>query len=98
RSMPVACICGIIGAMALSALPFTSGFVSKTLISASAGYSGLDWLWYAVTAASAGSFFYAGLKFPWLIFFQKDSGLRPSLPPQNMHVAMIAFALLCVIP
>ena len=34
-------------------------------------------VWLLLTAASAGVFLHAGIKFPWFVFFQKDSGLRP---------------------
>ena len=34
-----------------------------------------------LTAASAGVFLHAGIKFPWFVFFQKDSGLRPKDAP-----------------
>jgi multicomponent Na+:H+ antiporter subunit D len=98
RSMPLTCACGIIGALAISAFPLTSGFVSKSLISGAAAHEELRWVWYALTAASAGVFLHAGIKFPWFVFFQKDSGLRPAQPPQNMRVAMVAFAALCIIP
>ena len=47
-------------------------------------------------AASAGVFLHAGIKFPWFVFFQKDSGLRPSDPPWSMRLAMILFASLCI--
>lgn len=98
RTMKLTCICGIIGALAISAFPMTSGFVSKSLISEAAGHEELKWVWYALLAASAGVFLHAGIKFPWFVFFQKDSGLRPEDPPQNMRWAMIAFAALCIIP
>jgi multicomponent Na+:H+ antiporter subunit D len=98
RTMPLTCICGIVGALAISAFPLTSGFVSKSLISDAAAHEGLEWIWYALAAASAGVFLHAGIKFPWFVFFQKDSGLRPPPPPQNMRVAMTAFALMCIIP
>ena len=39
--------------------------------------------------ASAGVFLHAGIKFPWFVFFQKDSGLRPPEPPLNMRLAMV---------
>jgi multicomponent Na+:H+ antiporter subunit D len=41
-------------------------------------------------------FLHAGIKFPWFVFFQKDSGLRPPDPPHNMQAAMILFAALCI--
>jgi multicomponent Na+:H+ antiporter subunit D len=47
-------------------------------------------------AASAGVFLHAGIKFPWFVFFQKDSGMRPSDPPWNMKLAMVLFAALCI--
>ncbi len=98
RTMPVTCVCGIIGAMAISAFPLTSGFVSKSLISSAAAEEHLVWVWYALAAASAGVFLHAGIKFPWFVFFQKDSGLRPVDPPVNMRFAMLLFSGLCIIP
>jgi multicomponent Na+:H+ antiporter subunit D len=53
-------------------------------------------VWYLLAAASAGVFLHAGIKFPWFVFFQRDSGLRPDDPPWNMRAAMIFFAVLCV--
>ncbi|MDP1952291.1 MAG: Na+/H+ antiporter subunit D, partial [Betaproteobacteria bacterium] len=37
-----------------------------------------------------------GIKFPWFVFFQKDSGLRPPEPPLNMRLAMLFFSALCI--
>ena len=56
----------------------------------------LEVVWYLLAAASAGVFLHAGIKFPWFVFFQKDSGLRPADPPWNMRLAMILFAALCI--
>jgi multicomponent Na+:H+ antiporter subunit D len=96
RSMPITTICGIVGALAISAFPFTSGFISKSMISQAAADQQLAWVWYLLTAASAGVFLHAGIKFPWFVFFQKDSGLRPADPPWNMRAAMILFAVACI--
>jgi len=41
-------------------------------------------------------FLHAGIKYPWFVFFQKDSGLRPADPPLNMCMAMVLFAFLCI--
>ena len=49
-----------------------------------------------LAAASAGVFLHAGIKFPWFVFFQKDSGLRPPDPPLSMRSAMLLFAALCI--
>ena len=97
RTMPLTCICGIIGALAISAFPFTSGFVSKSMISSAAGYEHLSTVWFLLIAASAGVFLHAGIKFPWFVFFQKDSGLRPPEAPWNMRVAMVLFAAACIV-
>ena len=96
QSMPITTICGIIGALAISSFPFTSGFISKSMISQSAADSELIVVWFFLLAASAGVFLHAGIKFPWFVFFQKDSGLRPPDPPWNMKLAMIFFSALCI--
>ena len=53
-------------------------------------------MWFLLAAASAGVFLHAGIKFPWFVFFQKDSGLRPPEPPWNMRAAMVLVAVLCI--
>lgn len=97
RTMPVTAICGIIGALAISSFPYTSGFISKSMISQSAADSSLAVVWFSLVAASAGVFLHAGIKYPWFVFFQKDSGLRPRDPEWNMQAAMIAFAAMCIV-
>jgi multicomponent Na+:H+ antiporter subunit D len=96
RTMPVTCICGIIGALSISAFPLTSGFISKSMISQGAADAHLAFVWFALAAASAGVFLHAGIKFPWFVFFQKDSGLRPPDPPANMTGAMWLLSVLCI--
>jgi len=96
QSMPITTICGIVGALSISSFPWTSGFVSKSMISQSAGDAHLAITWFLLLAASAGVFLHAGIKFPWFVFFQKDSGMRPPDPPWNMRLAMIFFAILCI--
>jgi multicomponent Na+:H+ antiporter subunit D len=66
------------------------------MISQAAGDEHLLWVWLALAAATAGVFLHAGIKFPWFVFFQKDSGLRPAEPPLNMRLAMLLFAALCI--
>ena len=97
RTMPVTAVCGIVGAMAISSFPLTSGFVTKSLISQAAIDENLVWVYMLLTAASAGVFLHAGIKFPWFVFFQRDSGLRPKDAPWNMGLAMIIFAGSCIL-
>ena len=96
QTMPLTMICGTIGAFAISAFPLTSGFVTKSMISQAAADQHLFVIWLSLAAASAGVFLHAGIKFPWFVFFQKDSGLRPPEPPINMRLAMVILSLLCV--
>jgi multicomponent Na+:H+ antiporter subunit D len=96
RTMPLTTICGIVGALSISSFPLTSGFVTKSMISEAAGIQHLEAVWYLLAAASAGVFLHAGIKFPWFVFFQRDSGLRPNDPPWNMRAAMVFFAVLCI--
>jgi len=97
RTMPLTAACGIVGALAISGFPLTSGFTTKTMISDAAAYEGLAAVWFVLAAASAGVFLHAGIKFPWFVFFQRDSGLRPKDAPWNMAAAMLLFAFLCIL-
>jgi multicomponent Na+:H+ antiporter subunit D len=97
RSMPLTMTCGMIGALSISAFPLTSGFISKSLIGEAAGQQGLELVWLLLTAASAGVFLHAGIKFPWFVFFHRDSGLRPADPPWNMRAAMLLFSAACIV-
>ena len=96
QSMPLTTICGTIGALAISSFPLTSGFISKSMINSAASHEHLTIVWFFLTAGSAGVFLHAGIKFPWFVFFQKDSGMRPPEPPLNMRLAMIFYAAICV--
>ena len=96
QSMPLTTICGTIGALAISAFPLTSGFTTKSMISQSAANEHMMFIWLLLAAASAGVFLHAGIKFPWFVFFQKDSGMRPKDPPASMGWGMIAFSALCI--
>ena len=97
QTMPVTCICGIVGALSISSFPLTSGFVSKSMMTQAAADGHMLVVWLLLQAASAGVFLHAGIKFPWFVFFQKDSGLRPPEAPLNMRIAMIFFSVLCIL-
>ncbi len=97
RTMPFTTCMGIIGALSISSFPLTSGFTTKTLISQAAVNENLFVVYMLLTAASAGVFLHAGIKFPWFVFFQKDSGLRPKDAPWNMALAMAGCAFICIL-
>jgi multicomponent Na+:H+ antiporter subunit D len=97
HSMPLTTVCACIGALAISSFPLTSGFVSKSMVTQAAADGHLLWVWLLMTAASAGVFLHAGIKFPWFVFFQKDSGLRPAEPALSMRLAMLILSALCIV-
>jgi multicomponent Na+:H+ antiporter subunit D len=97
RTMPLTAVCGIVGALAISGFPLTSGFTTKSMISQAAADESLVTVYFLLAAASAGVFLHAGIKFPWFVFFQRDSGLRPQDAPWNMAAAMVFFSLLCIL-
>ncbi len=96
RTMPLTMVCGTIGALSISSFPLTSGFVSKSMVGQAALDGHMGVVWMLLAAASAGVFLHAGIKFPWFVFFQKDSGLRPPDPPWSQRLAMVLFAALCI--
>ena len=95
--MPLTAICGIIGALSISAFPLTSGFISKSMITDAASNEHLAVVWYLLIAASAGVFLHAGIKFPWFVFFQKDSGLKAKDPSFRMCTPMIILSIFCIL-
>jgi len=96
KSMPLTMILGTIGALAISAVPLTSGFTSKTLIIEASANQHMFWVWFILEVASAGVFLHAGIKFPYFVFFAKDKGLRPREAPPTMLIAMGIMAFLCI--
>ena len=96
KSMPWTCGFCIVGASSISAFPFFSGFVSKSMVMAEAAHAGYLGVWLILLFASAGVFHHAGIKIPFFAFFAHDSGIRCREAPPNMLVAMGIAAALCV--
>jgi len=88
KTMPYTLLFTCIGAAAISAFPFTSGFTSKSLVIAASLEEHKTIIYHILLIASAGVFLHAGIKFPYFVFFQKDSGLKPQEAPKNMLLAM----------
>lgn len=97
RSMPLTTVAYAIGALSIAAFPLTSGFVSKSMITDGAAHEHLAAVWFVLTAASAGTFLYAGMRLPWFAFFDGERGLRPTDPPGNMRAAMVLLSALCLL-
>ncbi|WIY25669.1 Na(+)/H(+) antiporter subunit D [Parasedimentitalea psychrophila] len=96
RTMPITVFLYMIGALAISAFPLFSGFVSKSMIISAAAGDHRAVVVLLLTVASSGTFLHTGLKLPYYMFFGKDCGLRPSEPPLNMLLAMGLAALFCI--
>ncbi len=96
KTMPLTMLFCVVGAASISAFPLFSGFVSKAMVLTAAEHEGMVVAWLLLTLASAGVFLHAGIKFPYFVFFAKDSGLRPPEPPRHMLWAMGLLAFLCV--
>ena len=96
KSMPLTTGFCIVGAASISAFPLFSGFVTKSMIMASAAQQGHAWVWLVLLFASAGVFHHAGIKIPFFAFFAHDSGIRCKEAPAHMLVAMALAAALCI--
>lgn len=96
RTMPWTVALYMIGAFAISAFPFFSGFVSKSMVIAAAAGDYHATAALLLMVASSGTFLHTGLKLPYYMFFGKDSGLRPKEPPINMLLAMGIAAFFCI--
>lgn len=97
KTMPITATLCIVGAMAISAFPLFSAFVTKSMIMVAAIDEHHYVVWLFMLFASAGVLEHAGIKIPFFAFFAHDSGIRAKEPPKNMLVAMGIGGLLCVL-
>ncbi|MEK6683247.1 MAG: Na(+)/H(+) antiporter subunit D [Nitrospirota bacterium] len=96
KTMPLTTLFCVIGAISISGVPFTNGFVSKSMILGASANEGMAMLSLVLLFASAGVLHHAGIKVPYFTFFSHDSGIRTQEPPLNMLLAMGMAAFLCV--
>jgi len=101
RKMPITFFYMIIGGISVSAFPFFSGFVSKSMIITASFEAHLLPVGFLLTMVSAGTFLVAGLRLPYLIFFGESRCSEQTLesagdPPWNMTFAMAIAAFLCL--
>jgi formate hydrogenlyase subunit 3/multisubunit Na+/H+ antiporter MnhD subunit len=68
---PILLVCGLIGAMAISGVPFTSGYASKYLLKEAAGAQPAIALLLNIASVGTGLSF---IKFIYLVFFNRPSG------------------------
>jgi multicomponent Na+:H+ antiporter subunit D len=96
RSMPYTTLFCLVGAAAISAVPFFGGFVSKSMIIAAVFEEQHYVVFLMLLFASAGVLEHSGIKVPYFAFFAHDSGKRPREAPWNMLAAMGIAAFLCI--
>ncbi len=96
KRMPLAMIFTVIGGIAISGFPLTSGFISKSMIIAAAGADHRVVLMLMLSLAAVGTFLSVGIKLPYFIWFGKDSGVEGRDAPWNMNLAMLGAAFMCI--
>ncbi|MDY0291241.1 MAG: proton-conducting transporter membrane subunit [Desulfuromonadaceae bacterium] len=104
RRMPKTTICILIGAAASMGVPFTSSFITKSVVLTGLADADLGLIWALMLVCSAAVVFNAGGRFPWLALFApapdssaKDK-LDSNLDPQGITLgSMVGTALLCLV-
>jgi multicomponent Na+:H+ antiporter subunit D len=96
KSMPWTTVLCIVGAASISAFPFMSGFVTKSMILDETAVGHHVVIWLMLLFASAGVFHHSGIKIPYFAFFAHDSGKRVKEAPGNMLFAMGAMAFMSI--
>ena len=97
--MPYTAMFATVGALTIAAVPFTSGYVSKSLISTAIDQSGPELASHVLAFASAAAMVYVGLRFPWFVFFARPATANTQTrqeAPLNMQIAMALLAIACV--
>ncbi len=102
KKMPNTMIFMIIGGISVSAFPFFSGFVTKSMIIAASFSEHHLVVAFLLTLVSAGTFLVAGLRLPYLLFFSEnrcseETFAKAEDPPWNMQAAMIIAAFFCLL-
>ena len=94
KSMPITMMMAIIGALSISAVPLTCGFVQQNPHHSRHRTTAPPLGMVALEVASAGVFVYACI--PFYTFFNVDRGLRPKEAPRAMIAGMALMAFLCI--
>ena len=97
KMMPITTIFAVVGALAISAFPFFSGYTTKTMIILAAEYKHMFWTWLILEIASAGAVLHAGLKYPYYTFFNKSSKTQYNEAPKSMLIGMGGLSLICFV-
>ena len=96
KYMPWSLAFTVIGGIAISGFPLTSGFISKSMIITAAGLDHRIFIMLMLSLAAVGTFLSVGLKLPYFIWFGKDSGVRAKESYWNMQLGMFIAAFMCI--
>lgn len=96
KTMPITTVFCIVGALAISAFPLLSGFVTKSMIVSSVGEAHLPIVFGVLLFASAGVCDHSGIKIPFFTFFAHDAGWKVKEAPIHMLIAMGIAAAFCI--
>ncbi len=103
RQMPWTTACILVGAAASMGVPFTSSFVTKSVVLSGLADANMGFIWVLMLVCSAAVVFNAGGRFPWLTLFASPPVATPQTeapdatdPKGLAFIAMLAGALLCV--
>lgn len=96
KRMPLVAAAAVVGALSLSALPLTGGFVSKSLLMQATIEAHLTVAWVILMAASSVALLYVGLRYPWFVFFNDIVPSKTERLPWNMTAAIVLTMLACV--
>ena len=102
QKMPITLLFMIIGGISVSAFPFFSGFVTKSMIVSASFKEHMLVVGFLLMLVSAGTFLVAGLRLPYLLFFgesrcSEQTYAKAEDPPWNMQAAMIIAAFFCLL-
>lgn len=97
KTMPITFLLYMIGGFSISAFPFFSGFVSKSMLVAAAAHDHRAIITLLLTMASSGTFLSTTLKLPYHMFLGHDSHIKAKEPPINMLIGMGIAAFLCIL-
>jgi len=95
KYMPWSLVFTVIGGIAISGFPLTSGFISKSMIIAAAGVDHRIFIMLMLSLAAVGTFLSVGIKLPYFIWFGKDSGVKAKESYWNMQLGMFIAAFMC---
>lgn len=97
RKNPWVALYFFVGALSISGVPLTSGFVSKSITIHSASLLHRPFEYLLMELASIGTFFSIVCKMGYYIFFGKEGAYDHRPIPWNMHLAMIIASFLCIL-